>query len=447
MSVFDSFIKITNKVQWSKGLAMGALLTISTAITPVMADDLILSADEKALVALVDKNFDEQINFLEKVVNINSGSTNVEGVRAVGDVFIKAFDELGFDTKWIPMPKEMGRAGHFYAEHGGTAGKSILLIGHLDTVFPKNSPFQKFERDGNKATGPGIVDDKGGDVVVLYALKAMMAKGMLKQGTVRVLFTGDEESSGRPLSISRAHLIEAAKKSDYAMNFEGGNPTSAVMARRGSSSWKLEVKGLRNHSSGVFKDRTGAGAIYETARILNGFYSTIRGEHGLTFNPGVIGGGTFAERENGSGIKSFGKTNIIAQTTLVSGDLRFLNEDQKERARAKMRAIVAQNLPQTSAKITFTDGYPAMQETEGTRYLLEEYSKTNQALGHGPLTGFDPVNRGAADISFVAPHVAGIDGLGAWGGGGHNLEEWADLETVRLATKRAVVFLSRMLKK
>jgi glutamate carboxypeptidase len=430
------------------GIALGSFIGLTATITPLSADDLKLSAEEKALVALVDKNFDEQIKFLEKIVNINSGSAHVEGVKAVGDVFIEEFNDIGFDTKWIPMPKEMGRAGHFYAEHKGAGGKAILLIGHLDTVFPKNSPFQKFERLGpNKAKGPGIIDDKGGDVVALYALKAMQELGMLDVGTVRVVFTGDEESTGKPISLSRKALIDAAKKSDYAMNFEGGNPTSAVMARRGASGWSLEVKGLRNHSSGIFRDSRGAGAIFETARILNGFYSYVRGEHGLTFNPGVIGGGTFAEREDGSGIKSYGKTNIIAQTTLVSGGLRFLNEDQKERARDKMRTIVAQNLPHTSAKITFTDSYPAMSETAGTRRLLEEYSKSNQALGNGPLTGFDPVNRGAADISFVAPYVDSIDGLGAWGGGGHNLEEWADLETVRLATKRAVVFLSRMLKK
>lgn len=407
-----------------------------------------LNRAERKIVKTVTANNDEAIAFLEKVVNINSGTLNPQGVKAVGDVFASAFAELDFETEWIEMPAKMNRAGHFFAETKGSKGKRLLLIGHLDTVFEEDSPFQTFERINDSiAKAPGGNDMKGGDVIVLYALKALYENGALNNAQIIVAFTGDEESAGKPLELSRKDLIEAARRSDIALGFETSTGFNyATVARRGASSWQLDVQGKRAHSSGVFSDRVGAGAIFETARILDDFYEEVKGEELLTFNPGLIMGGTFVEYDPlTSKGEVFGKTNVVAQNTIVRGGLRFISEEQKENARAKMREIVSRNLPQTSAQISFTDSYPAMAPTEGNMALLSELNKVSQVLQQGEVLAYDPGKRGAADTSFVAEYVDCLDGLGTMGTGAHTPEETVNLKTFEALTKRTAIFIYRLI--
>ena len=407
-----------------------------------------LSRTEKKIVSTIEKNNSEAIDFLEKVVNINSGTLNAEGVKKVGMVFKDAFDNIGFETKWIEMPAEMNRAGHLFAETTGTKGKKLLLIGHLDTVFEEDSPFQTFEMvNDSMAHAPGGNDMKGGDVIVLYALKALSENGLLENAQIVVAFTGDEESTGKPLSISRKDLIDAAKRSDIALGFETSTGFNyATVARRGASGWAVEVEGKRAHSSGVFSEGTGAGAIFEMSRILHQFYTDVKGEDLLTFNPGVLLGGTFVNfDELTSKGDAFGKTNVVAQKAVVKGGLRFISEEQKERAREKMREIVANNLPQTSASISFTDSYPAMQPTEGNLALLETLNEVSLDLKQGEVLAYDPGRRGAADVSFVAEYVDGLDGLGTMGSNAHTPQETVNLNTIEALTKRTAILIYRLI--
>ena len=405
-----------------------------------------LSRVEKKIVEKVTRYDQEAIDFLEKVVNINSGTMNLAGVKAVGNVFDTALKELDFTTQWIEMPKEMNRAGHLFASIRGNKGKKLLLIGHLDTVFEADSPFQTFERKDSIAYAPGGNDMKGGNVVILYALKALHELNLLKDVGITVAFTGDEERTGKPLSISRKDLIEAAKASDIALGFETATGfNNATIARRGASGWKVETSGKRAHSSGVFSERTGAGAIFEMGRILHQFYEEVRGEEYLTFNPGNLLGGTFVDyaplKSSGS---AYGKTNVVAQTAVVHGGLRFISESQKENARDKMRAIVKNHLPSTNATITFTDSYPAMGPTAANKALLNELSEVSQALGFGEVEAYDPGRRGAADISFVADYVDGLDGLGSMGSGAHTPQETVNLKTFNDLIQRTAIFIYRL---
>ena len=405
-----------------------------------------LSRTEKKIVEKVKAMDEASIDFLEKVVNINSGTMNLEGVKKVGDEFSTAFQTIGFETEWIEMPKEMNRAGHLFARIQGKKGKKLLLIGHLDTVFEADSPFQTFERNGTMAYAPGGNDMKGGNVVILYALKALHDMNLLKDATITVAYTGDEERTGKPISISRKDLIEAAKASDIALGFETATGfNNATIARRGASGWKVETAGKRAHSSGVFSERTGAGAIFELSRILHQFYKEVRGEEYLTFNPGNILGGTFVNYETlKSSGTAYGKSNVVAQTAVVHGGLRFISETQKENARAKMRAIVDNHLPSTNATITFTDSYPAMGPTVANKALLNELSAVSEALGFGEVEAYDPGRRGAADISFVADYVSGLDGLGSMGTGAHTPQETVDLATLNALIQRTAVFIYRL---
>ncbi|MER3317906.1 MAG: M20/M25/M40 family metallo-hydrolase [Allomuricauda sp.] len=407
-----------------------------------------LSRTEKKIVSTIEKNNAEAIGFLEKVVNINSGTLNAEGVKKVGMVFKDAFDDIDFETTWIEMPAEMNRSGHLFAETSGTKGKKLLLIGHLDTVFEEDSPFQTFEMVNDSiAHAPGGNDMKGGDVIVLYALKALSDNGLLDNAQIIVAFTGDEESTGKPLSISRKDLIDAAKRSDIALGFETSTGFNyATVARRGASGWAVEVEGKRAHSSGIFSEGTGAGAIFEMSRILYEFYTDVKGEDLLTFNPGVLLGGTFVNYdEMTSKGDAFGKTNVVAQKAMVKGGLRFISEEQKERARTKMREIVANNLPKTSATVSFTDSYPAMQPTEGNLELLSTLNEVSLDLKQGEVLAYDPGRRGAADVSFVAEYVDGLDGLGTMGSNAHTPQETVNLNTIEELTKRTAILIYRLI--
>lgn len=420
---------------------------VQTPPSPPIEQPRPLSAAEAKIVAYIDQHNDEAITLLERVVNINSGTLSFDGVRKVNDVFAEEFRALGFETRWIPMDA-VHRAGHLFAEHTGTAGKRVLLIGHLDTVFEKDNPFQRFERiSPSIAKGPGTVDMKGGDIAILYALKALRAAGVLDGTRIIVVFTGDEENAGDPVELARKDLVDAARRSDAALEFEQGigGPNSATVARRGSTGWTLKVRGKPGHSSGIFSKDAGAGAIYEAARILHTFYRDLGGEQYLTFNAGIILGGNMVDDsvKSGQGTAS-GKPNVIPQATTVTGDLRTLTPEQLERTKERMRAMVRQSLPHTSAEIVFDDGYPPMAPTDGNRALLREIQGVSRDLGLGPVDVIDPGKRGAADISFVAPFVASLAGLGPSGEGSHAPGETVDLTSLPIVTKRAALLIHRL---
>jgi glutamate carboxypeptidase len=406
-----------------------------------------LTRKEKKILKTIEANNNEAIEFLKDVVNINSGTMNHDGVKEVGDVFGKAFEDIGFKSSWYDM-SQVNRSGHLFAETSGNKGKKLLLIGHLDTVFEENSPFQEFKMVNDSiAHAPGGNDMKGGNVIILYALKALKENGLLNDAQIIAAFTGDEEASGKPISISREHLVDAAKRSDIALGFETSTGFNyATVARRGSSGWKVEVKGKRAHSSGIFRDNVGAGAVFEMSRILNEFYNEVKGEEYLTFNPGILLGGTLMEFDSElSKGNVFGKTNVVAQKAVVEGGLRFISEEQKENARAKMREIVNNNLPQTSAEITFIDSYPAMGPTEGNHKLLDILNEVSIDLGQGEVEAYDPGRRGAADVSFVAQYVDCLDGLGTMGNGAHTPQETVNLNTIKALTKRTAILIYRLI--
>lgn len=409
-----------------------------------------LSPEEQRIIDWVDSHSDEAIALIEETVNISSGTMNHAGVRKVGQVMARELEALGLETRWVDMPDALNRAGHLFAKKSGQ-GPKFLLIGHLDTVFEADDGFQAFSREGNIARGPGVSDMKAGNVIIIYALKALAEIGALDTLPVVVSYTGDEEKPARPLSIARKDLIEAGQWADIALGFEGAVHADGVdyatIARRSSSHWLLEVSGKQAHSSGIFSDRVGAGAINEAARILNSFYGEVRGEYGLTFNAGTIQGGTTVEydpqQNRGS---TFGKTNVVPSKVVAHGGLRTLSVEQRERAKARMAAIVANHLPGTEANISFSDGYPPMPPTDGNRRLANHLSEVNEALDRGPMEIWDPLRRGAADIAFVAPHTDALAGLGALGAGAHSPNESLELDSVGLAIKRAAILIHRLSK-
>lgn len=406
-----------------------------------------LTADERAIVSSVDAGTGQALALLEQAVNINSGTQNFPGVREVGRLFEARLTALGFRARWVDGAP-FGRAGHLVADHPG-AGPRILLIGHLDTVFEKDSPFQRFERiDATTARGPGIIDMKGGDVVLVSALEALKATGRLDPMNLIVVMTGDEEASGRPLQAARAALVGAADGAAVAIGFEDGpaDPRLAVTARRGTAGWQLTVTGQPAHSSQIFREDIGYGAIYELARVINGFREALAGQAHLTFNPGVAMGGTTVEFDAAlSRGTAFGKSNVIAERAVASGDVRALTTAQFQQVKEKMQAIAGASLPRTQSVLAFDDGYPPMAPTDGNARLLAMYNRASLDLDLGTVTAVSPDRAGAADVSFVADRVPSIiDGVGLMGHGDHTVEETADLRTLPSQTKRMALLLDRL---
>lgn len=426
--------------------SLAAVIAFALAATAAPAA---LTTPEKKMVATVDAEKDQSIALLERLVNVNSGSLNLAGVTEVGRMMRAELEPLGFEVRWVPMAAAK-RAGHIVAVRKGNGrGKRMLLIGHLDTVFEKDSPFQTFVRKGSKAEGPGAGDDKGGMVVMVAALRAMQAAGTLRNADIEIVLTGDEEDSGDPIAIARADLIAAGKRADAALDFEGLIVDNGVdmgsIARRSSSSWTLTVTARGGHSSGIFSDAAGFGAVYEMARILDQFRRELR-EPNLTYNVGIVTGGSRAELDDG-GIRATaaGKSNIIAEKAIARGDMRTLSDEQTERTRAKMKAIVATPLPGATSTIVFEEGgYPAMAPTDGNRALLARLNGVNRDLGLAEMPALDPLKRGAGDIAFVARDVDGLVGLGTASEGDHAPGETVDLDSIQRQAKRAAILMSRL---
>ena len=406
-----------------------------------------LSKTEKRIQEYVEKHSEEAIDLIEKVVNINSGTLNIDGNRTVGKIFQAELDQLGFNTYWVTYPENIKRSGHLFAEMRGGKGKRIVLIGHLDTVFEPDHPFQRFIRDGDTAYGPGVADMKAGDVSMIYVMKALDKAGVLKSLELTLVFTGDEEKTGGPPSVVRKELIEAGKWANIGLGFEGAHGmNTGTVARRSSSSWRLTTTGIQGHSSQIFKDELGYGAIFEAARIVNAFREELLGEEYLSFNPGTIVGGTdIAYDPVTARGTTFGKTNVVSQAATVHGGIRTISTEQLDRAMASMKDIVSQNLPGTTARIKFRTSYPPMAPTKANYALLDELESVNMDLGYGELKPLDPGKRGAADISFVAPHVdASLAGMGPDGFGEHSEKEGLDLTSFPRTTTRAAILIHRL---
>jgi glutamate carboxypeptidase len=429
----------------SAGLCLAGVRGMAQKVQP-------LSPEEKTMVAYVDAHELESNALLEKLVKINSGTHNLEGVRAVGQIMMAQLRELGFEVRWIPMD-EVERAGVLVAQHKcpvgeGKCGKRMLLIGHMDTVFEKTSPFQTYTVEGHIATGPGTNDMKGGLVDMLYALKAMQAAGVLERTEMTAVLSGDEEAHGIPASISRRDMIAAAHHSDVALEFEGTPRVNGVfygsVSRRSSTDWYLRTTGETGHSSGIFSESKGYGAIYELVRILDAFRTQLP-EAGLTYNVGmVLGGSSTTVDAAGNNGTATGKDNVISPTAYASGDIRTTSNEQTERVEKKMEAIVAEHLAKTGATISFGEGYPAMAATAESRAVLKILNGANASLGLAAMPELDPMKRGAGDIAFVADIIPGLAGIGATGDGAHAPGETIDLSTQPINTKRDAVLMYRL---
>lgn len=391
----------------------------------------------------VDGESDRAAALLERLVNQNSGTFNVVGVRAIATIMEAELRALGFTTSVIDNTK-IGRGPHVFAERRGRGtGKPVHLIGHMDTVFEPSSPFQKWERKGRGAVGPGSADMKGGLVVMLSALRGLQKTGEIDSVPLTVFLTGDEEAPGE-VAISRREFIEAGKAARAALCFETGirgvSQDFASTARRGFVGWELRSTGVAAHSGQMFSERVGYGAAFEMSRVLDEFRQKLK-EPNMTYNVGLMLAGANPKADRSGASTVTGKDNIVPAEALARGEVRALSPEQVARVKDKMYAIVAKSLPGTKSELKFEEGYPPMAPTAGNKRLLKLLSEASVKAGLGEVGELDPMQRGAGDVSFIAPYVDALSGLGTIGSGSHAPGEAVDVESIPRQAKRAALLI------
>jgi glutamate carboxypeptidase len=285
-------------------------------------------------------------------------------------------------------------------------------------------------------------------VIILSALQAMKAAGVLQSASITVVMTGDEERPGEPVSIARRDLVAMARQSDVALDFESGSIRDGTeygsTSRRSSLIWNLKATGVTAHSAGIFSPSVGYGAVYELIRCIDEFRQQLPEKY-LTFNVAYVVGGTTAALDASQTAGEFtGKSNVIPPIAYASGDIRTISDEQTARVEAKMKQIVSEHLPKTEAVIDFQEGYPPMAPTAGNRALLGLLNQLNSQAGFPHMEELDASERGAGDISFIAKYDDSLAGMGAIGGNGHREGEFIDLSHQATQTKRAALLIYKL---
>jgi glutamate carboxypeptidase len=374
------------------------------------------------LLAYIDTKEQEMLGFLEKLVNIDSGSFDKAGVDRVGSILADRIAALGFSVQRMPQ-KDYG--DHLVCRKPGKGEKRILFIGHMDTVFPlgtaKSRPFRV---EAGRACGPGVVDMKGGIVCLLYALEALKATGHASYDQMGIdLVLNSEEELLSP--TSRPIIEKEAQGADAVCVFEPARPGGEyVIRRKGAGKYKLTVSGRTAHS-GVYPER-GRSAIGELAHKIIALHGLTDFSTGTTVNVGVIQGGE--------------RFNIVAEKAWAEFDLRVPSMEEAKRMEKRIREIVqTQTIPETAAELTGGLVFPPMEQTEEAKRLFEAVREAGRSLGldlRGISTG------GGSDGNCAAQFAPTLDGMGPQGGEAHSDREYMEIASLAERSKVTALFLA-----
>ncbi|MGE7601086.1 M20 family metallopeptidase [Peribacillus sp. NPDC097675] len=351
----------------------------------------------------------EMLQLLERLVNIDSSSYTKQGIDEIGAILKGKFEELDFLVKKM---KQQKFGNHLVIQHRDAKSPHILVIGHMDTVFPEGTARKRpFKMEGTRAYGPGVVDMKGSLVQLLYAILCMKQTGQSGYKHIQIILNSDEEI-GSPSSA--ALILEKAKNMKYALVLEPARPDgSIVTARRGVGQFKVEVVGRAAHSG--IEPEKGQSAIEELAHKIIAFHKLTDLHQGIGLNVGIIEGGS--------------AVNTVAPRASALVDVRFSNKDQVEFILKQMKSICAKTfVPGTKTSLSGKVDRPPMEKTEQTIGLLEIIRQSGDEMG---LTITDTSTGGGSDASFPSElGVATIDGLGPIGDCAHSDDEYLEIESL-----------------
>ncbi|MCJ7842805.1 M20 family metallopeptidase [Lederbergia sp. NSJ-179] len=356
----------------------------------------------------LDRKKSEMIDLLELLVNTDSGSYDKEGVDIVGTILKENFENTGMHVK-VHREKKLGN--HLEVKAPGSDPK-ILIIAHMDTVFPKGEAKERpFKVIGDKAFGPGVNDEKASHVQVLYALKALKESGSEAYKNIHVIFNSDEEV-GSP--TSKPLIKHAAEDKQYSLVVECARPNGGVVTeRKGVGNFLLTVKGKSAHA-GVEPER-GRSAIEEISHKILKLQKLNNYEEGLSVNVGLVSGGT--------------SSNTVPPNAVAEIDVRMKDEEQAGELTKEMTKIAqGEYVLGTTTELRGSISRPPMEKTEQTKQLVKVIQEAGDELG---MSIHELSSGGGSDAAFTAVEdIPTVDGMGPMGEFSHSeTDEYTDLET------------------
>ncbi len=364
---------------------------------------------EKILQAIGEKQ-DTMINFLASLVNIDSGIDNPEGIDQVARIVGSKLTELGFDVQYLEYP---GDCTHVLAHKQGKGPKNIMIMGHMDTVFPKGTAAKRpfTIRDG-QLFGPGVLDMKGGITAALFALEAMYENGW-EDKNITVFFCGDEETA-HPKTNAVEYFEREAMGKDAVFNMESGRPDGGVViGRKGVIIPEFTIKGKAAHAGN--EPEKGASAILELAYKTIDLHNLTDLSVGTTVNVGIVQGGV--------------AQNVVPAEAYAKVDVRFTKVSEAERALTSLREIAAKTyIPGTKTTLTNDNiVFMPMETTDAVLGLFKLVQEQARALGIAEIEGF--VMGGGSDAAWTtrvgAPTVCS---MGPRGGLNHSDREYVEID-------------------
>lgn len=354
--------------------------------------------------AYIDDHKAQMMDLWQDLVNQDSPASYREGVDLVAKRVFKELEEAGASTRW----DEEGKA--LIAEIPGDSRAPVLLLGHMDTVFPVGEAARRpFTVEGSRVTGPGALDMKGGVAVMLSALKALHSAGFSGR-PLKVILVSDEEIAHNG-SKATVMLQREARGCAACFNCETGyEDNSLVIGRKGGVVFKAAVHGIAAHAGN--NPRQGRSAIWEMAKKIDDIQNMTDWDKGITFNVGTIKGGTVS--------------NAIPDYCEVKGDIRFQDPDISPFVKEELLKVLNHTYIEGTKTelLLYHEGMLPMKMTEENRKLFEFVKKTGEENGipvsEGKLVG------GGSDSGYVVyAGVPTVCAMGVKGRFNHTRDEYA----------------------
>ncbi|MGW8823167.1 M20 family metallopeptidase [Paenibacillus lautus] len=365
----------------------------------------------------------EMLKEIEEIVNIESGTFLKSGVDLVASRMGRLYEEAGFQ---VTVQAQTERGDNLLITHPEAANPEILIIAHMDTVFPEGTVAERpFSRDGKRAYGPGVFDMKASQVMTLYAIKHLIESGSDSYKNLRIILNSDEEVGS---VHSRALIEEQAKLSKYALIVEPSDEDGTlVTGRRGGGKYYLTVKGVAAHSGA--EPEKGRSAIGELAHKIIKLHALSDPAVGINVNVGVISGGT--------------SSNTIAPHANAFIDVRMSTKDQADELDRKIREICSTvDIEGTSLELTGGITRPPMIKNEASEWLLRIVQEEARELGED--IGDKSVGSGSDANITSAVGIATIDALGPRGGNAHSQDEYLNIDTLVPRTRLLANVIERL---
>lgn len=375
------------------------------------------------IMRFLDEREAEMLQLLRDLVLVQSGSYNKRGVDRVLNLVLGS---LADGDVRATVVRQQAYGNHLILSSAATRGDvpQVLICGHMDTVFPQDTDFRGFREGDDWVNGPGVIDMKGGLVIIIYALKALESAGLLNRIPVQVILNSDEEV-GSP--SSRVIIEQEAQKGAFAFVLEcGGMNGGVVTGRKGKLGLRLEVSGRAGHAAAAVQDK--ASAVLELAHKIVAIEALNDPQRGISVNVGQVSGGI--------------GPNTVPERAEASVDVRYIARDDRDELQGRIAAIVRRVVaPGTTAEIAPVSERPPMEQTAQNRRLFQVVQSQAQELGQ---TVHEEFRNGVSDANLIAgQNIPVVDGLGPIGDLDHSSDEFMVKESLLARAKLFTLTLVR----